>query len=68
MTTQSLRLLACALLTTLAALLAPAAASASSNQLSLFQDDAELTRGEGARPPMCSTSSTRSAWTSSGRT
>ncbi len=50
MTTQSLRLLACALLTTLAALLAPAAASASSGQLSVFQDDAELTRGEGAAP------------------
>ena len=50
MTTQSLRLLACALLTILAALLAPAAASASTGQLSLFQDDAELTRGEGAAP------------------
>jgi len=50
MTTQSLRLLACALLTTLAALLAPTTASAASNQLSLFQDDAELTQGEGAAP------------------
>lgn len=50
MTTQSLRLLACALLTTLAALLAPTTASAASNQLSLFQDDAELLRGEGQPP------------------
>jgi hypothetical protein len=39
---QSLRLLACALLATLAALLAPAAASASTTQLSLLQDDREF--------------------------
>ena len=50
MTTQSLRLLACALLTVLVALVAPGTASAASNQLSVFQDDAELTRGEGASP------------------
>ena len=39
---QSLRLLACALLATLAALLAPTAASASTTQLSLLQDDREF--------------------------
>ena len=47
MTKQPLRLLACALLTTLAALLAPASASAASNQLSLIQDDREFLGGTG---------------------
>jgi len=41
MTKQSFQLLACALLTALAALLAPASASAATNQLSLLQDDRE---------------------------
>ena len=47
MTTQRLRLLGCALLTALAALLAPATASAASNQLSLIQDDREFLGGTG---------------------
>ena len=47
MTTQRFRLLACALLTALAALLAPASASAASNQLSLIQDDREFLGGTG---------------------
>ncbi len=42
------RLLALALLTLVMSLLAPAAASASSSQLSLFQDDRELLNGVGA--------------------
>ena len=42
MTKQSLSLLACALLSTLVALLAPAGASAATNQLSLLQDDREF--------------------------
>ncbi len=47
MTKQSLRLLACALLTTLAALLAPMTASANTKQLSLLQDDREFLGGTG---------------------
>ncbi len=47
MTKQSLRLLACALLTTLAALLAPMSASANTKQLSLLQDDREFLGGTG---------------------
>ncbi len=47
MTTQRFRLLGCALLTALAALLAPATASAASNQLSLIQDDREFLGGTG---------------------
>jgi hypothetical protein len=42
------RLLACALLALAAMLAIPSAASASKTQLSLFQDDAELTQGQGA--------------------
>ena len=41
-TTKSLRLLACTLVAAAAALMAPAAASASKTQLSLIQDDREL--------------------------
>jgi hypothetical protein len=44
---KSSRLLACALLTMLVALLAPAAASAATNQLSLIQDDREFLGGTG---------------------
>jgi hypothetical protein len=44
------RLLACALLALAAMLAIPSAASASRTQLSLFQDDAELTQGQGAAP------------------
>jgi hypothetical protein len=44
------RLLACALLALAAMLAIPSAASASKTQLSLFQDDAELTQGQGASP------------------
>ena len=47
MTKQSFQLLACALLTALAALLAPASASAATNQLSLLQDDREFLGGTG---------------------
>ena len=50
MTTQSLRLSVCALLALAAALLTAPAASAGTSQLSVFQDDRELTMGEGASP------------------
>jgi hypothetical protein len=44
------RLLACALLALAAMLAIPSAASAGKGQLSLFQDDRELTQGQGASP------------------
>ena len=50
MNLQSPRLLACALLAVLAAMLAPQAASASSTQLSLLQDDRELLGAAGEEP------------------
>jgi len=47
---QSPQLLACVLLAAVIALLAPQATSASSSQLSLIQDDRELTGGAGEDP------------------
>jgi hypothetical protein len=50
MTTTSLRLLACTLVLTAAALMTPGLASASKNQLSLIQDDRELLGDSGQNP------------------